>query len=126
VCDSTSILGKDALRTSSKTLQQKLDELALLSKNNDRESFVAAFVPLDLTPADSQGYLDDLTKGPESVGQWANLAAEIAAIAEGNGVQKISGDQVSEAVFFLSHPLLEKCDREVAFRCVGGEWRAEG
>lgn len=59
-------------------------------------------------------------------GQWSNLAAEIAVIAAGQGVLKIEGDQISEAVFFFEHPLLEGCDREVSFVCVEGEWRAEG
>jgi hypothetical protein len=31
-----------------------------------------------------------------------------------------------QVVFHFEHPLLERCDREVVFVEVGGEWRAEG
>ena len=41
-------------------------------------------------------------------------------------VEKIEGDEKTRAVFFFPHPTLERCDREVVFVCVGGEWRAEG
>ena len=93
---------------------------------NDRASFVQNFVPLDLTPTEKQQYLQDLTTAPEAEGQWTNLIAEIAAIRSGLGVDRIEGDQETRASFFFKHPLLEKCDREVSFQCVGGEWRAEG
>ena len=115
------------LRTSSPSLQAKLDQLVALASADDRAGFVAAFVPLDLSAQDAEGYLGDLTTAPEAEGQWTNLVAEIAAIATGTGVVKIEGDQVCEAVFFFWHPLLEGCDREVAFVSDGtGEWRAQG
>ena len=47
-------------------------------------------------------------------------------IAAGATVEKIEGDQTTKAVFFFPHPTLERCDREVVFVCVEGEWRAEG
>ena len=50
----------------------------------------------------------------------------LPAIADGATVEKIEGDQTTEAVFFFPHPTLERCDREVVFVCVEGEWRAEG
>jgi hypothetical protein len=70
-------------------------------------------------------YLADLTTGDEADGQWANLAAEIEAVAEGKA-SSIEGDQITKAVFFLAHPLIANCDREMGFTCVDGEWRAEG
>eukprot|EP00546_Thalassionema_frauenfeldii_P010893 CAMPEP_0178926398 /NCGR_PEP_ID=MMETSP0786-20121207/18511_1 /TAXON_ID=186022 /ORGANISM="Thalassionema frauenfeldii, Strain CCMP 1798" /LENGTH=164 /DNA_ID=CAMNT_0020601517 /DNA_START=23 /DNA_END=517 /DNA_ORIENTATION=+ len=117
----------ELLQTSSGSLQAKLNHLTHLGLvENDRASFVEEFVPLDLSPGDKAGYLADLTTAPEAEGQWNNLIAEIAAIRSGKGVDRIEGDQVTRAVFFFEHPLLEKCDREVSFVCVGGEWRAEG
>mmetsp|Transcript_19335 Transcript_19335/g.28453 ORF Transcript_19335/g.28453 Transcript_19335/m.28453 type:complete len:165 (-) Transcript_19335:418-912(-) len=116
----------ELLQTTSTSLQSKLNQLTELGLANDRASFVSAFVPLDLPPSDTAAYLEDLTSAPEADGQWTNLVAEIAAIRCGQGVDRIEGDQMSKAVFFFTHPLLEKCDREVAFTCVNGEWRAEG
>eukprot|EP00581_Thalassiosira_minuscula_P017122 CAMPEP_0183722510 /NCGR_PEP_ID=MMETSP0737-20130205/14445_1 /TAXON_ID=385413 /ORGANISM="Thalassiosira miniscula, Strain CCMP1093" /LENGTH=182 /DNA_ID=CAMNT_0025952687 /DNA_START=112 /DNA_END=660 /DNA_ORIENTATION=- len=116
----------EILQTTSQSLQSKLDQLATLGLANDREAFVSEFVPLDLPPADAAGYLQDLTTAPEAEGQWRNLVAEIAAIRSGRGVDRIEGDQVTNAVFYFRHPLLEACDREVGFVCVDGEWRAEG
>lgn len=128
----------NVLQTSSASLQAKLDQLTHYIAVNDRASFVANFVPLDLSEADAAAYLADLTMNStnynnnadddESEGQWRNLAAEIAAIGAGRGVTRIGGDQVTRAVFFFEHPLLQGCDREVTFVCSGGggEWRAEG
>ena len=47
---------------------------------NNRRDFVHQFVPLDLSPQDTNAYLQDLTTAPEAEGQWRNLIAEIAAI----------------------------------------------
>lgn len=116
----------ELLQTTSTSLQAKLNQLTELGLANNRAGFVQQFVPLDLSPQDAQGYLEDLTTAPEAEGQWTNLIAEIAAIRSGKGVDRIEGDQVTRASFFFSHPLLEKCDREVIFACVGGEWRADG
>lgn len=116
----------NSLQTTSTSLQAKLDQLAKLALANDRAGFVSQFVPLDLSPADSAGYLEDLTTASEADGQWTNLASEIAAMAAGKGVDRIEGDQVTRAVFFFEHPLLKGCDREVSFMCTNGEWRAEG
>jgi hypothetical protein len=114
------------LQTKSSSLQAKLEQLTQLGLANNRKGFVEQFVPLDVNPSDAEGYLQDLTTAPEAEGQWANLISEIAAIRCGKGVNNIEGDQATRAVFYLSHPLLEKCDREITFLCVGGEWRAEG
>ena len=117
----------ELLQTRSESLQAKLDQLTQLGMANDRAGFVDAFIPLDLVGSeDAKAYLYDLTNGEEAEGQWTNLIAEIAAIRCGKGVNKIEGDQESRAVFFFVHPLLEKCDREVAFVCENREWRAEG
>lgn len=116
----------ELLQTTSSSLQAKLDQLTKFGLENDRSAFVAQFVPLDVSPADAQGYLEDLTIAPEAEGQWRNLVAEIAAIRCGRGVDRIEGDQVNRAVFYFKHPLLEACDREVGFVCNAGEWRAEG
>ena len=118
--------GGGPLLTRSATLSAKLDELVCLAAGGDRAAFVAAFVPLDLSAEDAAGYLGDLTTAPEAEGQWTNLVAEMGAISAGLGVTRIEGDQATTACFFFAHPLLPGCDREVAFRCVGGEWRAEG
>ena len=116
----------ELLQTTSQSLQAKLDRLTQLGMENKRREFVHEFVPLDLSPEDTNGYLGDLVTAPEAEGQWTNLIAEIAAIRCGKGVDRIEGDQVNNAVFYFEHPLLPKCDREVAFSCKGGEWRAEG
>jgi len=116
----------NCLQTTSNSLQKKLDQLSQLAMSNDRANFVAQFVPLDLSKEDAEGYLQDLTSAPEADGQWANLASEITAIAQGKGVNKIEGDQIHNAIFFFEHPLLQGCDREVSFIRVNGEWRAEG
>lgn len=116
----------ELLQTTSQSLQAKLDLLTKLGMENNRAGFVKEFVPLDLSVQDTNGYLADLTTAPEAEGQWRNLIAEIAAIRCGKGVDRIEGDQVTNAVFYFEHPLLAKCDREVAFCCRGGEWRAEG
>jgi hypothetical protein len=116
----------ELLQTTSPTLQVKLDQLTQLGLDNNRQGFVEQFVPLDLSREDIIGYLQDLTIHPEAEGQWTNLISEIAAIRCGRGVNKIEGDQIKRAIFFFSHPLLEACNREVAFICTRGEWRAEG
>ncbi len=116
----------NSLQTSSASLQAKLDNLTSLAQANDRAGFVQQFVPLDLSSEDTAGYLEDLTTGSEADGQWKHLIAEIAAIAAGKGVNKIEGDQVTNAVFFFQHPIFQECDREVSFICKDGEWRAEG
>ena len=116
----------ELLQTTSQSLQAKLDRLTQLGLENKRREFVYEFVPLDLSEADTNGYLGDLTTHPEAEGQWTNLIAEIAAIRCGKGVDRVEGDQVTSAIFYFEHPLLPKCDREVAFSCKGGEWRAEG
>lgn len=115
------------LKTTSSALQTKLDVLAELGVvHKNIAGFVDQFVPLDLSDADRKAYLHDLTMAPEADGQWRNLIAEIAAIRCGKGVDRIEGDQVNTATFYFTHPLLEKCDREVCFVCVDGEWRAQG
>ena len=111
------------VRTTNAQLQKKLDELAALCAAGDRKAFVEAFVPLDLTPDDLAGYLSVMDGDDE---EWAAIAAEIQAIADGATVAKISGDQTTKAVFFFPHPTLVRCDREVVFVCTDGEWRAEG
>mmetsp|Transcript_11119 Transcript_11119/g.17053 ORF Transcript_11119/g.17053 Transcript_11119/m.17053 type:complete len:167 (-) Transcript_11119:186-686(-) len=117
----------ELLQTTSDSLQAKLNQLTHLGLvDNDQAGFVEQFVPLDLSPSDKARYLADLTTAPEAAGQWTNLIAEIAAIRSGKGVDRIEGDQVNRAIFYFEHPLLEKCDREVSFVCVGGEWRAQG
>lgn len=116
----------NAYQTTSRSLQAKLDQLTELALANDRRGFVEQFVPTDLSEADINGYLNDLTTAPEAEGQWRNLISEIVAIAAGRNVNRIEGDQVTRAIFFFQHPLLEGCDREVAFICRNGEWRAEG
>jgi hypothetical protein len=116
----------ELLQTTSSSLQAKLNQLTNLGLSNNRSGFVQQFVPLDLSPGDTNAYLQDLTTAPEAEGQWTNLISEIAAIRSGKGVDRIEGNQISRAKFFFSHPLLEKCDREVTFVCVGGEWRADG
>merc|ERR1712216_820138 len=99
-----------SMQTRNADLQSKLDHLNALARQGNREAFVRAFVPLDLTEEDLQGFLEDLQTEPE---QWTNLKAEIDAIASGTNVTKIQGDQVKKATYFFRHPLIELCDREV-------------
>ena len=110
-------------KTTSAALQQKLDELAAFASSGDRKAFVEAFVPLDCSADDTANYLSVLT-GDDA--EWAALASEIQAIADGATTEKIEGDQKKRAIFFFPHPTLARCDREVVFVCVEGEWRAEG
>jgi hypothetical protein len=111
------------VRTTNAALQQKLDELSAFAAKGDHKAFVEAFVPLDCSPEDTKNYLSVLT---EDDAEWAALSSEIRAIADGATVEKIEGNQTTRAVFFFPHPTLERCDREVVFVCVEGEWRAEG
>jgi hypothetical protein len=111
------------MRSFNTQLQQKLDTLAAFCATGDRKSFVKAFVPLDLTPDETAGYLADLTGNDD---EWESLSREIQAIADGGTVVKILGDQTKKAVFFFPHPTISGCDREVSFVCSEGEWRAEG
>ena len=90
-------------------LQAKLDALVDLAVEGNKEAFVRAFVPLDLTDEELTNYLSDL----HDETQWRNLVAEIAACAAGTTVQQITGDQVTTATFFFPHPILTQCDREV-------------
>ena len=110
-------------KTTNAALQQKLDELAAFASKNDRKAFVEAFVPLDCSPEDTANYLSVLT-GDDA--EWAALSSEIQATADGATVEKIDGDEKTRAIFFFPHPTLARCDREVVFVCVDGEWRAEG
>jgi len=116
----------ELLQTKSASLQAKLDLLTKLGMENNRAGFVKEFVPLDLSEMDVNLYLQDLTTALEAEGQWSNLISEIAAIRCGKKVDRIEGDQITKAIFHFEHPLLHKCDREVAFCCNSGEWRAEG
>jgi len=116
----------ELLQTKSASLQAKLDLLTDLGMENNRAGFVKEFVPLDLSEMDVNLYLQDLTTELEAEGHWTNLISEIAAIRCGKKVDRIEGDQITKAIFHFEHPLLHKCDREVAFCCHGGEWRAEG
>ena len=109
-------------RTTNAALQQKLDALAASAKQGDRKAFVEAFVPLDCSPEDTANYLSVLT-GDDA--EWTALSAETQATAAGATVEKIEGDEKTRAIFFFPHPTLERCDREVVFVCVEGEWRAE-
>ena len=111
------------VRTTNAALQQKLDELATFAAQNNIKAFVEAFVPLDCSADDTSNYLSVLT---DDDAEWAALAAEVRAIADGASIEKIEGNQTTKAVFFFPHPTLERCDREVVFVCVEGEWRAEG
>ena len=110
-------------KTANAALQQKLDELAAFAAQNNIKAFVEAFVPLDCSADDTANYLSVLTGDDD---EWAALSSEIQAIADGAAIEKIDGDQEKRAIFFFPHPTLERCDREVVFVCVDGEWRAEG
>ena len=131
----------ELLKTTSSSLQAKLDQLTQLGIANDRRGFVSQFVPLDLSVEDTELYYQDLTTGPEAETTWTNLISEIAAIRCGKNVTNIEGDQITKATFYFTHPIFEQCDREVTFVCTsttsccvnGGsnsnehdEWRAEG
>ena len=78
------------VRTTNAALQQKLDELAAFAEAGDKKAFVEAFVPLDCSPEDTANYLSVLT---EDDAEWAALAAEVQAIADGATVEKIEGNQ---------------------------------
>ena len=105
------------MKTSSASLQAKLDSLAALAAAGDKLAFVNQFVPLDLTPDElatcatalggtagsplaltPRSYAADLEKSAEG---WAILVAEVAALASGETVTKIEGDQVTRAEFFF-------------------------
>jgi len=84
--------------------------------------FVRIFVPLDCDEEDVKDFTARLKlDGTE----WANLKQEIAAIAGGQLVKGILGNQTTKAKFMFQHPTQAMCDREVVFTCVNGDWRAE-
>ena len=74
-------------RTTNAALQRKLDELATFAKAGDKQAFVQAFVPLDCSPEDTANYLSVLT---EDDAEWAALAAELQAIADGATCAKLT------------------------------------
>ncbi|KAJ1490131.1 hypothetical protein T484DRAFT_1884664 [Baffinella frigidus] len=111
------------LRTTNAALQERLDTLVKLANEGNVEEFVKIFVPTDCDAADIKDFQERL-KADGS--EWKNLKEEIGAIAAGAGVQKILGNQTTKATFMFQHPTQEMCDREVAFVCEAGDWRAEG
>ena len=115
------------LKTSNNALQLYLDSLVVLigDGNQDKKTFVDAFVPLDIGPEDIAAFVADLSE-PES-DQWTNLISEVQVIASGENTQKIeTAKDEKKVIFFFEHPILGGCDREVAFIFEEGEWRAEG
>ena len=68
------------------------------------------------SPDDTSNYLSVLT---DDDAEWAALAPEIQAIADGATVEKIEGNEKTRAIFFFPHSTLERCGREV-FVCVEG------
>lgn len=113
------------MKTTCEALQKKLDGLVALAAAGDREAFARAFVPLDLTEDELAGYVGHLKNGD---GEWKNLISEIKAVALGETVERIEGDQITRATFFFPHPTIELCDREVVFvrPSKDSDWRAEG
>jgi len=109
-------------------LQAKLDALAALGAADDVDAFVAAFVPLDLTADEAAGYAGSLKAAPS---EWAELVGEVTALARGDGVTAIEGEEdgAGPVTFFFLPPGAghdSNVDRAVVFTCDGGDWRAEG
>ncbi|GMI43145.1 hypothetical protein TeGR_g281 [Tetraparma gracilis] len=103
--------------------------LLALGDSGPKAAFVAAFVPLDCGTDDRNGFLADLSADDEEGrGAWRNLAAEIRHVEAGRAhtLEETGEEGSRQVVFHFEHPLLERCDREVVFVEVGGEWRAEG
>ena len=112
------------VRTTSASLQAKLDALVALAASDDLTGFVAIFVPLDIPAEDIAEYQKRLAECAE---EWAFLKADIQAIASGEGVIEVEGNETERAVFRFKNPgQQEDQDREVAFVCTDGDWRAEG
>ena len=114
------------MKTSIPELQAYLEELVALIDAGDKAAFVEKFVPLDLVGSeDAAAYLETLNSDDM---QWTHLAADIKAIVDGANVTSITGTKEEGVVcFFFEHPMMEGCDREVAFTVNGsGVWRAEG
>mmetsp|Transcript_10983 Transcript_10983/g.17260 ORF Transcript_10983/g.17260 Transcript_10983/m.17260 type:complete len:114 (+) Transcript_10983:181-522(+) len=112
------------VKTTNPALQAKLDQLVAYGNEDKVEEFVRLFVPSDLTEDELKDYMSRLVC--ENKAEWINLKDEIAAIAQGESVNRITGDQTTNATFFFKHPTLRNCDREVVFVCTDGDWRAEG
>ena len=113
-------------RTRSAALQAKLELLSARHAAGDVRGFCAAFLPRDLTPAEAAEFTAELGADAE---RWASLGAEVAALAQGLGVKRVVGDQVSRAEFRYLMPGRKPgvtINREVVFVCVEGDWRAEG
>lgn len=107
-------------------LRSRLDDLARYAAANDVDAFLAVFVPIDLSAADTALYKAQLANNGGA--EWANLVVEINAMREGALVVAIGGDQRTEALFTFTHPLEPACEREVRFVCAPGsdDWRADG
>jgi hypothetical protein len=110
-------------RTRNAALQAKLDALAALAAQGDVRGFCAAFLPLDLAPDEAEEFTSGLA---EDVERWRVIAAEVTALARGEGVTRVLGDQKTSAEFRFTMPGRDFIGREVVFTCVGGEWRAQG
>jgi len=112
--------GAEAMR------QAILEHVAIgQAKQAKVEEFVRAFVPLDLTEAELQQFLQQMVAADDAETQFRNLGAELIALSGGAGVEKIK-ESGADVCFFFRHPLVENCDRECVFEFRSGEWRAQG
>mmetsp|Transcript_21622 Transcript_21622/g.40684 ORF Transcript_21622/g.40684 Transcript_21622/m.40684 type:complete len:116 (+) Transcript_21622:108-455(+) len=115
------------MKTTIPELQSYLTSLLPSISSSSYETFVNLFVPLDCTPSDISHFLKDLQS---DTAQWTNLTSEIIAIEAGTNVTNIEETQ-NKVVFYFTHPILDKCDREVEFVRMESEagemlWRAGG
>ena len=106
-------------RTSIAALQEKLDQLYILARRDDREAFLSAYLPHGLEAKERQIYEKNF-----SGNAWDILCSEIVTTSSGADVSEIE-ETPTRCVFRFPHPVLDGYSREVGFRCVGGEWRAD-
>ena len=106
-------------------LRRKLELLAAHAAAGRLRDFCAAFLPLDLSAGEASEFVAGLEADTE---RWRQIASEVTALALGDGVRHVIGDQLTRAEFRFSMPGRAYINREVVFVCAEGnqDWRAEG
>ena len=106
-------------------LRRKLELLAAHASAGRLRDFCAAFLPLDLSAEEASDFVAGLETDTQ---RWTQIAAEVTALATGDGVRRVIGDQRTRAEFRFSMPGRTYINREVVFVCAEGtnDWRAEG
>jgi len=112
-----------ATKSQNAEFQRKLETWAQYASQGQIRRLCETFVPLDLDSSEVQQFVHDLETDRE---RWLALAADVQAVAKGQGVTRILGDQKNLIEIQFKDPNHPQIDRAVVFTCTAGDWRAEG